>query len=82
MYTFVYVLIIIGDGDIKILTESPLTLSTENTTVIIEIMIVDDNITEPEESFEIMLDYVTDQGLGSRVSLQPNSTIITIQGES
>ena len=73
---------IIGDGDIMVLTASPLTLSTDNTTITIEIAIIDDNITEPEELFEIALDYVTDQGLGHRVSLQPNTTIITIQGKA
>ena len=66
--------------DYTIMTESrPLVLSTEfpNTTIIVEI--VDDDIIEPDESFEISLHFPQGQPF-RRVTLDPNIAIITILG--
>ena len=61
------------------MTDSPLILSTELPNATITIEIIDDDITESAESFEINLSF---QGQPiPRVMLDPNTTTITILGK-
>ena len=70
---------IITGEDYTILTKSPLILSTEflNATILVDI--VDDDLFEPAESFEISL-FFKGQIVISRVTLDPRTAEITIQG--
>ena len=70
---------IITGEDYTIMTKSPLILSTEfpNSTIIVDI--VDDDLFEPAESFEISL-FFKEQTVIPRVTLDPRTADITIQG--
>ena len=72
MYYYYY----IADVDYTILTDSPLTLSTERPNATIDISINDDSDFEPAESFEIVL-YFKDE---INVALEPRAVNVTIQG--
>ena len=67
-------------GDYDVMTDSPLILSTELPNATITIEIIDDDITEPAESFEITLSF-EGQPI-PRVMLDPNTTTITILGNA